>query len=426
MVFLKVSNRMFATNCVRKTIFYDPCIVSHDHQLGTDMHPFHPVFAVVLTLLAFLTVKATFLFVKTNPPAMRFASIDGLRGYLAFFVVLHHASIWATYLKTGFWVTPTSYLYAQFGQVSVLLFFMITSFLFYDKLLNSQGRAFDWRGFFIGRFFRMAPLYGVVMIILLLIVASLSHWHLMESPQAVLTSVASWLLFSIPGLPVINGVNETSLVVAGVTWSLRYEWCFYLALPLISLTTRQRPGLLMLLVSAAGLAIGWLTGLKIQFAAVFAGGMLAACLVRDPRFIRLCKNRLASLLLVICFAVILQYPNSRQLIPCATLVVVFCLIAGGADLFGLLCLPTSHRFGEIAYGIYLIHGIVLFSMVNFVVGQQTMASMSAPMYWLCVALAVPVILGLSGLAYHYVEHPGINLGKRLRRWDNRLPAGEKV
>ncbi|MEL4035226.1 hypothetical protein AAEZ52_23965, partial [Pseudomonas aeruginosa] len=32
-------------------------------------------------------------------PASRFVTIDGLRGYLAFFVFLHHSSIWYYYLK---------------------------------------------------------------------------------------------------------------------------------------------------------------------------------------------------------------------------------------------------------------------------------------------------------------------------------------
>jgi len=78
-------------------------------------------------------------------------------------------------------------------------------------------------------------------------------------------------------------------------------------------------------------------------------------------------------------------------------------------------LPTSHRLGELAYGIYLIHGIVLFVAINFVVGKDVAADMSVPMYWMFVAVLALVTLALSGMAYHYVEKPGIALGKQLRK-----------
>ncbi|MFC6337438.1 acyltransferase family protein [Pseudomonas karstica] len=60
----------------------------------------------------------------------RFVTIDGLRGYLAFFVFLHHSCIWYYYLQSGVWALPPSRLFVHFGQMGVALFFMITGFLF--------------------------------------------------------------------------------------------------------------------------------------------------------------------------------------------------------------------------------------------------------------------------------------------------------
>lgn len=72
-----------------------------------------------------------------GPPEQgRFASIDGLRGYLAFFVFLHHSAIWYFCLRTGQWKVPPSNLYTHFGQSSVAMFFMITGFLFSLKLID--------------------------------------------------------------------------------------------------------------------------------------------------------------------------------------------------------------------------------------------------------------------------------------------------
>ena len=373
----------------------------------------NPVFAVAVTLLAFLAIRITFVFEGKRPPPMRFGTINGLRGYLALFVMLHHACMWFVLAQTGKWDVPRPNLYGPLGQASVLLFFMITSFLFYDKLLNARARRFDWKAFFIGRFFRIAPLYYVVLIFVFLTVAYLSDWRVVDSLQVISLAVAKWLLFTIPTAAPLNGNPDSWIIMAGVTWSLRYEWCFYLALPLIALAVGQRPGWLLLLVAVAALVVGWRIGLNVRFSAVFLGGILAAYLVRDPRFTQFCEKKVASVLVLLCLAIALQFDNLLQIAPCVALIAAFCLIAGGADMFGLFSLPTSHRLGELAYGIYLIHGIVLFAAINFVIGKEVAADMSVPVYWMFVSGLALVTLALSGMAYHYVEKPGIALGKRL-------------
>lgn len=382
----------------------------------------NPAFVVLLTFLAFLSIRVTFLFDNRNPLPQRFSTINGLRGYLAFFVMLHHAGIWYVFAKTGSWASPESNLYKNLGQASVLMFFMITSFLFYDKLLDSRERKYNWRSFFIGRFFRIAPLYFSVLIFVFLIVAYLSNWKMVDSPQAILLSVVKWVLFTVPNAVPINGVGESSLIVAGVTWTLRYEWFFYLALPLISLVSGQRPSVLFLIVSVAGLALAWRIGLDRRYVPVFVGGIIAAYLVRNPRFVEFCTKRAASLLVLICLAVVLQFSSSLRIIPCVALISAFCMIAGGADIFGLLSLPTSHRFGELAYGIYLIHGIVLFTSISFLVGRDATAAMPVPIFWMFVAFLALITLALACLAYHFVEKPGIELGKLLRRRGARFAA----
>jgi peptidoglycan/LPS O-acetylase OafA/YrhL len=64
----------------------------------------------------------------------RYASLDGLRGYCAFFVFLHHASIWYSYLHTNSWAAPPSHFYNHLGQSGVAIFFMITGFLFFFEI----------------------------------------------------------------------------------------------------------------------------------------------------------------------------------------------------------------------------------------------------------------------------------------------------
>jgi len=379
------------------------------------MNFLNPLFAVILTVLAILLVRTTFIFVQDKSSPTHFETIDGLRGYLAFFVFLHHAAVWYSFCRTGLWVTLDSHLYTHLGQSSVGLFFMISSFLFYNKLLNRKFQKINWRSFFIGRFFRLTPLYLSVIISMFLLVAVLSDGALIDKPKYILYCLVRWVLFTIPGAPKINSI-EADQIVAYVTWSLIYEWYFYFALPLISLSTGQRPSW-ALLVSLVGICLAWYGGFQLKFAASFFGGMVAAQLIRLPSFKLFAQTSSASALVLVCMASVLFFPGAYGIFPSMILSVAFCLIAGGANIFGLLIWKTSRRLGELAYSIYLAHGILLFSMINFIVGKKNIAMMSSIYYWICIAITVPFLLVISTITFRYIETPGISLGKKLEaRW----------
>ena len=71
--------------------------------------------------------------------ARRFSTLDGLRGYAAFLVYLSHGAAWYVFARTGVWAAPATRLYAHFGRSSVAIFFMITGFLFWSKLIDGMA-----------------------------------------------------------------------------------------------------------------------------------------------------------------------------------------------------------------------------------------------------------------------------------------------
>lgn len=383
------------------------------------MNFLHPLFIVGSILTAFLSMRALRLFDNEPVIPIHFITIDGLRGYLAFFVFLHHATIWFSYTRNGMWVAPASHLHAHLGQASVALFFMITSFLFFDKMLDCRSRQFDWQQFFVHRFFRLTPLYLTVMLAMLTMVALLSHWSRSEQNVKLWSSILAWLSFTIFGAPIINHINP-NVIVAGVTWSLPYEWCFYLTLPVLSLLAGLRPSWTALMATAVSLTIAWWTDMQVIYGRIFVGGLIAAWLVRYSQFQQFCKKRLASVIVCLCFGTATLFPTAFEGRAWVCLCMAFCLIAGGADLFGLLLNKTSRSLGQLAYSIYLLHGILLFSMVNFIIGSYRVAVMSSLAYWSCIQLLIPCLLVLSAATFHYVEQPGIQLGKRLSAsWSKR-------
>ena len=141
---------------------------------------YSPLFAVMCMsfLVAFVSLPL-FKAADVRPgrrAGRRVATLDGLRGLLALSVFLHHAIVNYQYQRTGVWTVPPSTFYAMLGQGGVALFFMITGYLFWTKLLLEKGRP-RWTQLFIGRAFRIGPLYLLFVALMVTTVFAQSHWR---------------------------------------------------------------------------------------------------------------------------------------------------------------------------------------------------------------------------------------------------------
>lgn len=351
-----------------------------------------------------------------EPSALgRFASLDGLRGFLAFFVFLHHSCIWYFYLRTGKWEVPPSNLYTHFGQSSVALFFMITGFLFFSKLIDGRTKKIDWGRLFVSRFLRLVPLYLFAISLLFLLVLILSHGTLNDSIPKLATGMLRWLGFTILGSPNLNGVESTWIIVAGVTWSLPYEWFFYFSLPLLALTVGVLPPLAYISLST----------LSVAFVAIhpsihylsFIGGIAAAFLVRLDFVRGFAVSNASSAIALACLATtVVASPSGFGLVPLLMLSIFFTVIASGNSLFGLLSSPASRTLGEFAYGIYLLHGMILFVTFNFVLGLPQSRLLSATQHWAIVIGVTPLLICVCFLTYTFIERPALKRATSVTDW----------
>lgn len=386
------------------------------------LDPVSPWPALAAFVLVFALMAGLARLLPAPQENSRYASIDGLRGYLAFGVFLHHASIWYFYLPAGVWKVPPSALYTHLGQSSVMLFFMITGFLFFGKLLAARaGAPLDWLRLAVGRLLRLLPLYLLMVAALLLVVAVVSDWRLQQPPLALLKAVLRWLAFTVEGAPDVNGLLGTSRIVAGVTWSLPYEWFFYLSLPGLALLVLPRgrwPGAAVLLVGALGLAaMLYLWQPLAEFLAAFLGGMLAAVLLRWPPLPRFAASPAASALaLGLLLALVLGFEQGRGPAQTTLLSAFFCLVAAGTNLFGLLSHRASRALGELAYGIYLLHGLLLFVCFKLLLGQDLALHLSPLQFWLLVLGLVPALLGLGLASFSTIERPAMARVDALTAW----------
>ncbi|AZD53924.1 Acetyltransferase [Pseudomonas chlororaphis subsp. aurantiaca] len=374
------------------------------------------IIAVAFALLSTLAISS-----RLPPPSChgRFLTIDGLRGYLAFFVFLHHSCIWYYYLQTGAWVAPPFRLFVHFGQVGVSLFFMITGFLFFSKIMDDRGRGIDWLRLYVSRFLRLTPLYFFSMILLFSIVGWVTKENQTYSFSELIGACLKWLGFTIYfGAPDINGFPSTYVVNAGVTWTLPYEWTFYMALPIIALAIGVWPPVRYILLSVLLMYVFGYLYLAGSFYWLFLGGMVAAILVRLESFRAVSVSRWATLVVLFLVAyVVTMYPSVYDYVQAKfILVIVFCFIAGGNSIFGLLNSKVSRVMGEMAYSIYLLHGLVLFVAFRLVIGASLGKELSPSQYWGVILTLTPVLILICGLAFRFIEKPAMKMTGPLTDW----------
>jgi peptidoglycan/LPS O-acetylase OafA/YrhL len=370
------------------------------------MSPVSPIPVFALLALALATVWALDRWSPLQQPTQRVATIDGLRGYLAFGVFLHHSCIWYFQLKTGNWEPPPSQLYEQLGQTSVALFFMTTAFLFTSKLADSSSGSLDWLRLYISRLTRIAPVWLLVSLFAAGVGALIVRLGLDANNPAHLANSAKHLL-----------------ITAGVNWTLHYEWNFYFALPLLALLLRKRPPLTWL---AAGCFLLLTNSGRLAdvHAATFLGGIAAAVLARQAQFRAFACTRAGSACatgLLLCATSGFKTTNALWLLLLSG---SFVLIASGADLFGLLTRRLSYMFGEITYSIYLLHGPLLFITFRFGLGFSTASALDPLQHWTAVACVTPLLITLCHLSFRFIEKPAVAstaaLTARVRTISSRL------
>lgn len=373
------------------------------------MHPPDLIFTVIALLSALATswLIVRFCGIPQNPG--RYQSLDGLRGYLSLFVMFHHATIWFSFLQGKPWKMPESHLYAQFGQASVALFFMITGFLFFSKLLDSREKGIDWTRLYISRVLRITPLYLLTVFLLLSIILVETKSEVHQPLWQIARQILAWLSFTIFGSPDINGFKNTGFIVAGAIWTLRYEWLFYFFLPLLFAVIKGKTSRRYIVFSIIGILICQLSWQpSFRYLLQFAGGISAAYIVRNTRFAEHAHQLRFSILALLCLAgTVLFFQTSNRFIPTVLLSTAFTIMVCGNTLFGILTRPVSRHLGEISYSLYLLHGVVLYVAIHWCAGTAFLAASAPEVFWVVITASVPVLVMLSTLTFHCIEKPAM-------------------
>jgi peptidoglycan/LPS O-acetylase OafA/YrhL len=374
----------------------------------------------------------------------RIECLDGLRGLAALWVLVGHCM-----LLTGFYLPVMGQ--PEFG---VDLFILLSGFLmvFQYQLRQSfedWGRLGTWASFWTRRFFRIAPVFYLMLAAALLagpviyedrVVIDTFLNRELQAPARYLdsgaTNIALHVTFLFGLLP--SYAFRTPLP----DWSLGLEMQFYAVFPFLILLVRKlswpvaallvtsAAAAIVLAMSLAGISFPMPAFLPLKMHLFLCGMLTAAALGGGRRCLAL------HLGLVIMLAAIpiggaqdLQHVVVRALIVLIFFALVHARAAGVIS--ALLGSRPLYWLGELSYGVYLVHLLIMQPVAAWAITNWGDSMGAAERCLLVLGIVAPMAYAIAYVTYTIVEVPGQKIGKALlralapnRRQSSQTPAEE--
>jgi peptidoglycan/LPS O-acetylase OafA/YrhL len=314
-------------------------------------------------------------------PQRRLFELDGLRGCAVTMVLVMHLGLqrdWGS-LRVTYWFAK---FFGAYGQ-GVDIFFVLSGFLIGGILLDQRSAPHLFRTFYARRFFRIIPLYWVLLASQQLLLPLDSHFRFglindLNDPNPL--PFWRYFLFIQNNVAATTGSFDPTWLT--VTWSLAIEEQFYLVAPwLVRFLRRWMVAALcvLALVGCPVLRYYYVAHAGNQFAASFllvcradalCAGLLVAVLMRSPAGLRWTKQwvtgiGIAALGLVawsvlepflrpgISTGAIIGRPSLYAFE--AALVILYLLAQPTSVAAGILRRPPFVFAGRVSYFVYLFH-----------------------------------------------------------------------
>jgi peptidoglycan/LPS O-acetylase OafA/YrhL len=392
------------------------------------MPTFSELYPICLLLIAFLATGWLLLhrYPISDDIQARDIQVDGLRGLLAFGVMTYHYSFIRNLIHDSEQlsnVAKLSILNDLIGPWAVHIFFAITAYLFSSRFVSLEDVKLDWLRFYIGRLFRLIPVCTVCALLMLI---SMNEAFLGNSSSVnykenwlCLTNLASSSIRKSAGYIIFEDYRLWNNLPVGPHWTLKYEWNFYVLLPVLGLLFRLSRSILWVLISIL-LMLFVMKDVKVFFTDwstitwAFLPGLILGLTSKHWKNSRYLRHPITAFTAITAIVASAFYGNLKVKIPANTLFLAIILSNNTAT--RLLESKLLRSLGETTYSIYLLHGIVQYVTLKWIVTIPTARNMPDWLWWLTCVLQVVVIVVIARLSFEYVEKPGIEGGKRFYSW----------
>lgn len=340
----------------------------------------------------------------------RYEFLDFVRGVAALTVFFQHAGghLWPEFnefRRTWF----------DLGNFGVVVFFLASGFIIPESLHRGGSVSRFW----VGRVFRLYPLYWLSLVLALVYhLGGYESAH--EQETAFRANIGTYTLVNTTMLQQFVRVPNA----IAPYWTLSLELLFYVsctALFVLGARDAARTAYAVIVLGAlCGVAVPLVTGTRAPmgmiffFMTMFAGTVLFRCQageVTRPRCVRV----LVALFLVAAAGVLVNCVLKRSSDPHANTAQSLALTwLAGFLFFGWAFTRRWRRFpgiwlwlGTVSYSLYLMHHTVLY--VVFPRLHETLPRPVALLVILAASLAVAAV------TYQLIERPGIRLGRAVQR-----------
>jgi peptidoglycan/LPS O-acetylase OafA/YrhL len=371
-----------------------------------------------------------------------FEILDLSRGLLAFWVLAGHAAVYG-----GTSIAPFPGPAAAVDCFMLLSGFLIT-FIYWERSTKENCvYPSTWARFYLRRFFRIAPVYYVLLAVAFALAGPLNEL----SAQNAVDNPRPWSdqEFVDPARTKIDWINVLMHItfVFGLfpvfasnnmlpDWSIGLEMQFYAVFPFLMLLFR-RIGFVVpaVLFTALYLNAPALFGEYLKPGSLLHFGQpsflplkinifLIGILLGEARY-RLCAMADSRGYQLIALALILCFFGQRPVVQYAAIFAILWIFAalpsasqGLRESFSFLNkiskLPIFKYLANASYSVYLVHLMVL-ALVSGLLGKWHVYAGAEPRlrWWLLLAISALVSYAIAWPLYRWIEKPGILLGKRV-------------
>jgi len=362
--------------------------------------------------------------------------IDALRGIAALSIVIYHV-----YGIAGsaypLYIIPDRFI--GLALTGIPLFFIISAFTLYLSLDKKEKEKKKFLKFYLRRFFRIAPLFYFLLLFVLL------DGFIMHNGGFSWSEVLANFTFTFNLLPKFS----ESLFSDG--WTVGVEMLFYSVLPLIYIVVNNIRRSVLLFVG-----IYWISGEARQLLSIIIGesimtstnynyynffhwayifpiGIVCYLIYKSylPRMRSEYKSRVAFGMLLLSLIILFIFVNNMTLatafydlykplvgltswLPMSSIAFVLMVLSLSLASNRVIVNRFTRFFGTISYSLYLIHPFIvdqLKSAYAFIYGHAIWSTDLA--LFLCIVLTLLIAIPVSLLTYHFIESPGIRLGKKV-------------
>jgi peptidoglycan/LPS O-acetylase OafA/YrhL len=342
-----------------------------------------------------------------------FPNLDGLRSIAVFLVVVWHIEIHK--VRFGF----KQLFFNDTGFMGVSIFFLLSGFLITYILLTEKelNQKINFKAFYMRRILRIWPLYFFTL-----------FFGFFIYPRGMSLSTLSMCLLLLPNIPFMLGHIHPYVQPI---WSIGVEEQFYLFHPQFFRLKNKKATFIAIAVLAIFLITFKEIGFKFPgnfFLSTLANylyyfrieqllmGSMGAIIVygynhhelNNNAFVRLLFSKYVQILSWVYFAghIFMTYFAGKVFSNNALFVIAVMLVVMN------LCIPATsiiqlnknflRYLGKVSYGIYLLHNIVLISVL-YLLKQYTSILNPILINVIVYGLTLPLTVLIAGLSYKYYE-----------------------